>query len=333
MNLLPPEPKIKIGTETIGLISRVESLCISISSILSTIPPDHPIIHLTKLNEAINSLSIDYPEINLSNKFRLEGDRNLTIKIEKYLEAVDLGLRLLKDVPRASHIIKSVHQKISGNTPERFRIHSSADFPDPEMIPELINDLDNYVLNDISYPSAINAALIHAQFESIRPFDELNGVTGRMLAQFHFIWKKKMSLPVFQLSSILRERKSEYFNLLGEIKTKKNIDDWILFFLKCLVDAGEKTLSILKRFLEIERQGIDTLIEKDSATSASLKLYKYFLLNPAASVPQITSALGMSKQTANLLILKFLEEKIIEEATGKQRYRVYMRKEIIDLFQ
>ena len=216
---------------------------------------------------------------------------------------------------------------------EKFRIHNQDGFPIPETIQELINDLDNYVLNDISYPAAINAALIHAQFEFIRPFDNLNGVIGRMLAQFHFIWKKKIPFPVFQLSPVLREKKSEYFNLLSKINTNKNWEEWIGFFLKCLVAAGEKTLSIIRGFLELERRGIDTLIEKELATSSSLKLYKYFLSNPVASVPQITSSLGMSKQTANLLISKFLDEKIIEEATGKRRYRVYMRKEIVDLFQ
>ena len=333
MNSLPPEPKIKIGGETIGLINQAEQAFLSISGILTTIPDNHPAIIHAELNETLSSMQIDGAEISYSNYLGLREGGEITAGISKYTESVDLGIRLLKNVPKASHIIKSIHQKLSGDSPERFRIHNRGEYPSPEKVSQMIDDLDNYILNDISYPVTINAALIHAQFEMIHPFDYLNGLVGRILAQLHFIWKNKMPLPILQISSSLLNRKAEYFELLHNVSKNNNWEDWIVFFLSCVVEAGEKTQTILKKFLNIERNGIDLLIEQETATTASLKLHKYFLSNPISSVPQITESLGLSKQTANLLITKFLELGLIEEATGKQRNRIYTNKNIINLFE
>ena len=195
-----------------------------------------------------------------------------------------------------------------------------------------MEDLDQYISSDISYPVFVNAALIHAQLEMIHPFASGNGLTGRVLLLLHFIWKKKLSLPVLQISSILNKRKNEYFDRLGDLERNNNWDGWVKFFLKGIIESANKTRDILINIIRLENNDYNKFIEKEFATTASLKLFDYILSNPVVSVPKITSALRYSKQTTNLLIAKFLEENILQEATGKRRYRVYYYKKLINLF-
>ena len=347
LNPLPPAQKIKIDIETVNLINDAEKSFLLLEGALSVLPQNHHAIQLLKLNESINSFRVDGFNYGIINYW--EQEEEVLIKVNDYLSAVELGEKLLKNVAHASHIIKSVHKELLGSDTEistnGFRDTNSwvgnystsvdnAEYipPEPADIPKLMEELDQYISSDISYPVFVNAALIHAQLEMIHPFSSCNGLTGRILLLLHFIWKKKLSVPVLQVSSVLNKRRNEYFDRLGDLERNNNWDGWVKFFLKCITESANKTRSILINLVRLEKEDHDKLIEKEFATTASLKLFEYLLANPVVSVPKITSALGYSKQTTNLLITKFLEETILHETTGKRRYRIYSYKKIINLF-
>ena len=347
---LPPIIKINFDAETVNLISGSEKSLYTLGGAISVISKDHPFIKQLKLNESINSYRIDGSTIGITSYLEQEQINEDLIKIKKYFTGLELGERLLKNVGHTDHILKSIHKEISvaAKEPRAGEFRNSkiwvgnysssienAEYlpPEPEDIPKLMAELDQYISSNVAYPVVVNAALVHAQLEMIHPFASGNGLVGRILLLLHFIWKKKLACPVLQISSVLNKKKNEYFDRLGDLERSNNWSGWIKFFLKCIIESSNKTHEMFINALRVQREDYNKFIEKEFATTASLKLFEYITVNPIVTVPRITRELGFSKQTANYFVAKFLEENILHESTGKQRYRIYIYKKLIDILE
>ena len=86
----------------------------------------------------------------------------------------------------------------------------------------LMNNLEKYI-NDDSFSTVeplIKMAVIHYQFESIHPFYDGNGRTGRIINILYLVQKKLLDIPVLYLSRYIIQNKSEYYRLLQEVRDK-----------------------------------------------------------------------------------------------------------------
>ena len=345
INPLPPNPKIRLDSESVGLISEIDRKLGQLDG-CCILDSGGVYQDLLSIREALFSLCLDYPTyspINLDSYYL--GLPELTDGFERYKKSLSLGQKLLKDVASVEHIIKSIHKELVSNTigggyrknlvwiNDSIKPHNVSKYvaPEPDEITSLMKDLENYLAKDISYPAVINAALIHAQFEMIHPFESHNGLVGRILIHLYLLWKKKLSSPLLQISKTLNKHKLEYFDRLEDIEKNENWSGWIKFFLHVINEAASDTLILFKEINQIWDKDFNLLLEKEFASTASIGLLKYISRNPAFTISQVTDKLGYTKQTMNLLIKKFEEENIIIEVSGKKRYRTYSYKTIYDL--
>ncbi|MEW6506733.1 MAG: Fic family protein [Bacteroidota bacterium] len=344
---LPPQPKLRIDSEIINLLSQAETSLNNLTGLLSLFNNDHFIIKLLLIREASKSLLIDNYNYSLTEYYTKKcfEEKEPQNEIEKYLTASSLGLRLIKNVSRSAHIIKSIYSSLSGledSIQQKGSLYRSGliednsldkklIFPDAEEIPHLMEHFEKYIESDVSYPHLINTALIHAQFEMIHPLEKFNGIIGRILIQLYLAWKKRNVSNCLQISDTLHTKKQEYFELLSGISNNGNWDGWIKFFLSIIISSSNTTASIIKNLFEVEQNGYNKIIHSGFATSPLLQLYKYTLHQPIVTIPQITKAVSLTKQTANIVAAKLLDLSLIEETTGKQRYRVYVNKKILNI--
>lgn len=109
----------------------------------------------------------------------------------------------------------------------------------------------------------IKLAIQHYQFESIHPFYDGNGRTGRIINVLYLILKELLDEPVLYLSSFIIANKSDYYRLLQEVRTKKNWEEWILFILKGIEVTANQTIiqinKINKLFEKTQRSVQDKL--------------------------------------------------------------------------
>ncbi|MFA7418490.1 MAG: Fic family protein [Melioribacteraceae bacterium] len=333
MILLPPEPKLKIDSEALALISETDRLLSQID-ILSGFASSG-FFQLLKINEELNSYSLDHKtDWNLESYFFNSDTEKQTNKL---IHSTEVAQKILKDV-KPSRLIKTIHKELLcdkeiGGEYRSGKDESSFALPAATQVAELMNSLDEYLLNDASYHPLVNAALVHAQFELIHPFSSNNGIVGRILMQLHFIWKRKLSIPVLQISKILRSKKIEYFDRLDDLARNNNWNGWVKFMLRVFYDAALLALSYLNQLHKAAEQNYSLLIEKNLATTASLRLLELMKRKPVITIQQLTSELNYSKQTLSIIISKFLEEKIIEEVSGKLRYRVFKAQNLLTTFQ
>ena len=341
MQLFSQNHKIRLNGETIGLLNKAEESINHLAGALSIFNDDHFITKILQLRESIESLSIDDFSTTLKDFFTSvclnESDK---IKLTQNLLAASLlGTSLIKNVARPEHIIKSIYKKLIGNqdiNDTQTNIYRSKRINGysivlPHDIQNEMELLGKYIVSDISYPPLINTAIIHAKFEQIHPFESMNGVVGRILIHLQLQWKNRLTNNYLQISRLLNKNKQEYFERLSELESSQNWNEWIKFFLLMLIQASNETNKTIKDLFDLEKAGYRKIISSNSASTGIIKFYEHLFYQPVISIPYITETLQLSKQTANIVVSKLIELNLINEITGKQRYRIYEKKDFLDL--
>lgn len=128
--------------------------------------------------------------------------------------------------------------------------------PSPEQVPALMGDLERFINNDDLFEAdpLIKMALIHHQFESIHPFYDGNGCSGRIVNVLYLVKQQLLDIPVLYLSRYILRNKTEYYRLLQAVRDADAWEEWVCYML----DAVENTA----RDSIITIQAIKTLLQQ-----------------------------------------------------------------------
>jgi Fic family protein len=113
-------------------------------------------------------------------------------------------------------------------------------------IRDLLGNLEIYINNDDEVDPLIKLAVIHYQFESIHPFYDGNGRTGRIINELFLVMKGLLDSPILYLSKYILSTKDEYYKLLNDIHNEGKWEEWILYILKGIQVTSEESLRILR---------------------------------------------------------------------------------------
>lgn len=175
-------------------------------------------------------------------------------------------------------------------------------------VARLMDNLEHFInepdLQDID--PLIKLAMLHYQFESIHPFYDGNGRTGRIVCVLYLVIQELLDLPILYLSRYITRNKQDYYRLLQEIRNSDNSpvawENWILYILKGIEETASETLKLV--------HGISELMAayKKKIRSELPKIYSHDLLNclffsPYTKVEHLEEHLSISRPTAS----KYLE--------------------------
>ncbi len=119
--------------------------------------------------------------------------------------------------------------------------------------------------NDID--TLVQTALVHAQFELLHPFKDGNGRIGRLLIPLFLYQKKKLSQPMFYLSSYLEKNREEYYIRLQNISKDNDWNGWIEFFLIAITEQAKNNNNTVRAIMELYTDFIQrSNINKQTAT-------------------------------------------------------------------
>ena len=175
----------------------------------------------------------------------------------------------------------------------------------PEEIQELLSNLVEYINDDqlSDLDPLIKMAIIHHQFESIHPFYDGNGRTGRILNILYLVKNDLLDLPILYLSRYIVRSKSKYYRLLQEAREKSNWQDWVSYIIYGIEITARETIEFVNQIHELIMQ------TKQNMRSLLPKIYSQELLNnlffhPYTKVQFLIDQLGISRITAT----KYLNE-------------------------
>jgi Uncharacterized conserved protein len=173
------------------------------------------------------------------------------------------------------------------------------------------------------------------QFENILPFLDGNGRTARTLILFEMMELNFVRKPVFCLSVFFERNRLEYYHRLNLIRSKNDIEQWIRFFLTGIKESALYSKEILSNINSMEERN-QKLIEEQMGKKrhqSAKQLITEFYSKPFLSVNDIKEKLGLSFQSANLLIKEFENIGLVKELVGARRNRLFYLWEYLSLFE
>jgi Fic family protein len=203
--------------------------------------------------------------------------------------------------------------------------------PPPDRIDELIKDLEDFINGPSHHGRLVQAALIHYQFEAIHPFADGNGRLGRLLVALFLQATGLLPKPVLQLSDYFVHRRREYYDKLLAVSLSGAWDEWVSFFLCGIEHEAKDTCRRSRLLLELREKYRDEFQRKNAA--ATLTILDGLFSLPVLTVNKAAAALGVTYRAAQKQVERLVEHGILREATGRERYRVYLADEILAILQ
>ena len=194
--------------------------------------------------------------------------------------------------------------------------------PSPEKIPDLMNQWEGFMNNTADIDPLVKMALIHHWFESIHPFYDGNGRTGRIINILYLILSQLLDSPVLYLSRYIHHNRSEYYRLLQATREQEEAwSAWIVYMLKGLAETAEQTTQVIQKIDKLFKQ-----YKKD--LRGNYKFYSHDLINnifshPYTKVKFLAENMQVSRATASRYLDELFRGGLLEkDKMGKESYYI-----------
>lgn len=270
-----------------------------------------------------------------------------------YIKALNYGMKRVQqdDFPMTLRFIRELHKQLMDKArvthysdPGKFRKSQNwiggtrpdnARFVPPPVadMHEALNNLEKFMHSKDDMLTLIKAALIHAQFETIHPFLDGNGRTGRMLITF-YLWKEGyLEKPVLFLSSYFKKHQKVYYERLFGYHFG-SVSEWVDFFLDGVIEIAGEAIDIVGKITTLREKDILKIqtLGKRASESAVLVLPKLYQ-QPIVTVATIQKWTGFSRVGAQATINRFIEMGILIPKDKNKKYgQAYIYKKYVDIF-
>ena len=345
------ELPLKIDLETRQILKSLPSAHAALAElkgIASTIPNQNILINTLGLQEAKDSSAIEniittHDELYKS-ELNLDAFKPLNAKeVQNYISALKKGFELTSQSGLLTNrIILQIQEVLEGNTAGFRKLPGTAlknaatgetiytppqDF---DTINRLMANLENF-MNDpaiCDYDPLIKMAIIHFQFESIHPFYDGNGRTGRIINILYLILEKLQTLPILYLSSYIIKHKSDYYRLLQEVREKNSWEEWVLFMIDGIEVTSRETIDLIIKIRELMMTYKNKL--RDNYKFYSQDLLNNLFKHPYSKIEFIVNDLNVSRLTAANYLNKLAEDGLLKKAKlGTGNY--YINEPLVEL--
>jgi len=316
--------RIQLSAESMGMVSEAENAIRALNDVAR--PGLRPLARLLLRTESIASSKVEGMQLGVRELARAEARKEsggkpgaTALEILANIDAMELAV---EDAATVEHFsvkeIRAVHRRLMENAPSsrvagRIRTQQNwiggndhnpcgADYvpPPPDRVAPLLADLCRAVNDDV-LPPLIQAALIHAQFETIHPFDDGNGRTGRALIQIVLRRRRIASSYVPPISVVLARSKARYIQGLTQFREEGGAARWIEQFSEATATAANLARTYLVAVQELTAQWRDKL---SSSVDPRADSVAWKLIDILPAHPMITG-------------------RVAEVATGRSRPSVY----------
>lgn len=351
------QPEIKRDNELDQLLSKADRALGRLDGSSETLPNPNLFVSMYVRKEAVLSSQIEGTQASLIDVLEFEANTkseevNDTEEVVNYIKALNHGIKRLEDLPVCLRLLKEIHQilmeKVRGGdkNPGEFRTTQNyiagakvpiqkASFvpPDPKHLNDLLKNLEAFIHDDNPMPFLIKVGILHAQFETIHPFLDGNGRTGRLLISFLLSEKGILKLPLLYLSHYFKQHRSDYYAHLQKVRTHGDWEAWLKFFLNGIYEVSEEATLTARKIMQL-REAHRLLIQNNfsSSTVKALELLEKLYWLPMVNVESVQEITKLSYTNANNLIKKFEQQKILVETTGQKRNRKFVYKDYLELF-
>lgn len=327
-----------------------------LKGVAQTIPNERILISSLTLQEAKDSSAVENIVTTQDDLYRAGLDAGFTLigaatkEVLFYREAINEGFKLvrnkniltLNDIKRIQEVLE---QNSAGfRTTPGTQLKRSSDGAviytppqDGQLIVELMSNLEQFINDDELCPidPLVKMAIIHHQFESIHPFYDGNGRTGRIVNILYLVTSGLLDLPILYLSRYITHNKAEYYERIQAIRnaTGDNSAQWeegILYMLRGVEQTAEETITLVKNIGNLMTK-YKNIIRPAFGRKYSHELLNGLFYHPYTKIGHLESNMQVSRQTAAKYLDKLASLGLLQkERMGKENY--YINTQLMELF-
>jgi Fic family protein len=204
--------------------------------------------------------------------------------------------------------------------------------PPADHLPGLLADLERYIHDPSpTLPPLVRVALVHVQFETLRPFLDGNGRIGRLLIAALLEHWGLLPEPLVYLSGYLKQHQAEYYSRLSAVRAEGDWEGWVGFFLDGVETAAtqaERAIVALASLVNADRR---RLLAAPRAGAAALRLFELLPVMPRFTIEQARRRQATTFPTATAAVKLLQELGLLTELTGQKKNRLFSYAAYVDL--
>lgn len=353
----PPIESINLNSKTQQLHAKATHMLGKLDGITQLLPDLDFFIFMYIRKEASRSSEIEGTKATMVDVIKTEAeiDNKLPEDVDRilhYIKAMNFGLERVEQLPLSLRFIREVQKVLiegtvdaPGKTPGEFRKSqnwigggspNTAKFvpPPPYEMNRSLNDLEKFLYSQDEYPPLIKAGLVHAQFETIHPFLDGNGRTGRLLTTFYLCKLDMLERPVLYLSEYFLNNHQAYYDALNTYHSEGgDVSVWLDFFLDGVAIIAEQAIDVSKKINELRQKDTVKIQSLGRRARTGMIVLENLYELPIVSVRKIEEWTGLSRTQANELVGKLVSLEILDQRDKDKEYgREFWYKDYLRLF-
>lgn len=345
------ELPLKMDVETKAVLKSLPSAHAALAELkgfASTIPNQSILINTLGLQEAKDSSAIENIITTHDDLFKsglnLDSIKSLNAKeVQNYISALKKGFELVgKRGIISSNIILEIQQELENNnagfrkmpgTTLKNSMTGETIYTPPQDVHEIIQLMSNleHFMNDRSMcdiDPLLKMAIIHYQFESIHPFYDGNGRTGRIINILYLILEDLQRLPILYLSNYIIKNKSDYYRLLQQVRDTDEWEEWLLFMVRGVEETSRETITLILQISELMKEYKNKL--RDNYKFYSQDLLNNLFKHPYTKIEFLVNDLKVSRITAANYLNQLAQDGLLrKERIGVGNY--YINEKLFNL--
>ena len=310
-----------------------------------------PMLHK---KEAISSMYIEGTQTTISDIFEYEvsakkADEKILQEVRNHSRCLAFGAEYLRLESFTNSFIQKLHEILMTGITDKKKQHTIGKYKEKNNF--IVNSVGSVVYEPPSYKDTkkymdelldymnnthdginplIKAAIIHAQFESIHPFDDGNGRVGRLLVSLYLFKAKVINFPFFYISEAICQDKAVYYSKLTDTRNS-NYNEWIKFFLQKIIlqtNKHIKYMDSLNSLYERTKISVQGAINSPKYDSIIECLFTHPILTASYLADKLNVTSGQAKRYLNVL-----EDRKILQGNDRQRNRGFYFVELLDIIR
>jgi Fic family protein len=349
----PPAELLTFSPEIITKAGVAERMVGKLDGASRNLPDADFFLNMFIVKDATSSSQIEGTRATMMDALEMQAGVNVkdtdADDIIHYIGALDYGTRRMKELPFSLRLIRELHKVLMEDarstqfaSPGEFRKSqnwigganpANAAFVPPPVneLSRALGDLEKFIHTDKLMP-VLQSGIIHAQFETIHPFLDGNGRTGRLMIALFLYERAVLQKPVLFLSSYFRKHQQLYYDKLNAWHHGR-VNEWLHFYLDAVIETAEKSVTTSEKINTLREQDMRKVqsLGKREATSGVQYLHLLYK-SPLSSISLAAKAMNFSRSGAQKLIERFVELGILVPMPASGNTHVYSYKRYIDIF-
>ncbi len=341
---LPPilEPSQIETRAVLKKLALAHAALAELKGISSTIPNQQILIDTLSLQEAKDSSAIEnivttQDEVYQSNYSRRTFSSAAAKEVHHYAEALKTTYRQVRQkgfismnmILAAQEVIeqnKTGIRKLPGTVLKNDLTGEVIYTPPQEydFIFTLLGNLEKFINDIIPYDvdPLVKMAIIHFQFESIHPFYDGNGRTGRILNILYLIREGLLDLPILYISRYIIRNRADYYRLLQHVREKNTWEPWVLYMLDAVEITAHSTVETIKGIKSLMLE-YKSKIRKEYPRMYSQDLINNLFRHPYTKIGWLEEDLGVTRLTARKYLETLVKEGLLKKVSvGRNNYYI-----------